>query len=378
MAVAPRAERPSARTTRLDATRRRPVDWRQYSAHVEIARGKVPRFEHPVGVTLAASILFAGAAVWVLQTMATGLGAGISSIGSDVLRSIPSAEERDLSLAEQNVQVGAEPVVSGLPAFTKSTSLLVQGKVPAFALKSERRVLLTLNGKIVGAFPMDPSGSFATPLTLADGSNTIVTALVEGTTVIASSSHTVVVDRVAPPIALVRPKNGETVDGPNVVVEGKTDAGAVVTVNDRPLQPNPDGAFSDTFAVKAGPLQITIASKDQAGNETITRLAITVKEPTSAPVAGLQLSLGLDRTKVRPSETVIADISALEGGKAKPDVTLTFQVGVITIGTYKTDSRGRARVPFAAPDHEVDDVAVVVLGGGTSARANLTVSKGTP
>ena len=77
---------------------------------------------------------------------------------------------------------------------------------------------------------------------------------------------------------------------------------------------------------------------------------------------------------MRPGETVVAKIIAAENGIAKADVAVTLQVGVFTVGTYKTDASGVAIVGFAAPDHEIDDVAVVVLGGGTSARATLTVS----
>lgn len=82
----------------------------------------------------------------------------------------------------------------------------------------------------------------------------------------------------------------------------------------------------------------------------------------------------LDRAKVRPGETVVAKIVATASGLPKSDVGVTLQVGVFTVGTYKTDASGVAVVGFAAPDHEIDDVAVVVLGGGTSARATLTVS----
>ena len=61
--------------------------------------------------------------------------------------------------------------------------------------------------------------------------------------------------------------------------------------------------------------------------------------------------------------------------KLKADLAVTLQVGVVTIGTYRTDSTGTVRRGFAAPNHEVEAAAVVVLAGGTSARATLTVAK---
>jgi hypothetical protein len=48
---------------------------------------------------------------------------------------------------------------------------------------------------------------------------------------------------------------------------------------------------------------------------------------------------------------------------------------VITIGTYRTDASGVARISFAAPNHEAEDVTVIVLGGGTSGRATFSVVK---
>jgi hypothetical protein len=103
-------------------------------------------------------------------------------------------------------------------------------------------------------------------------------------------------------------------------------------------------------------------------------LAITVKAPSQGTTLGTTVAVTLDRAKVRPGEPVVAKVVATESGKPKADLAVTLQVGVITIGTYKTDAGGTASIGFAAPNHEVDDVAVVILGGGTSARATLTVA----
>jgi len=90
---------------------------------------------------------------------------------------------------------------------------------------------------------------------------------------------------------------------------------------------------------------------------------------------GLSLAISLDRSLVKPGETVFAEIHAIEDGQLRPDVPVTLQVGVITIGTYRTDSSGTARVGFAAPNHEAENVTVLVLGGGTSGRATFTVAR---
>ena len=149
---------------------------------------------------------------------------------------------------------------------------------------------------------------------------------------------------------------------------------AEVTVNDRALRPNPDGTFTERLTPPVGPLDLTILAKDKAGNETKMQLSLTVKQSTQTTTAGIALGVSLDRTKVRPGETIVARILATQDGKPKADLAVTLQVGVFTVGTYKTDANGIANIGFAAPDHEADDVAIVVLGGGVAGRATLTVS----
>ena len=356
--------------------RREPVDWRRYSARVRSAQRVLPRFEHPLPVTVGASLVFAIAALLLLQTIGIGLGAGIADLGRSLVSTLPRSEEGTIQLAEQQVSVSGAPVLEGLPEFTKSNEIRVTGRIPILAVRPERKVVVALNGRTVTTLELGTDGRFGpAPLTLPDGSSTLSVTLVEGADVIAETTSTVVVDRVAPAISLVRPKNGDTVEGPDVIIEGKTEAGAEVTVNGRPLRPTPDGSFADRLTANAGPLAITIVAKDQAGNETKTQLSVTVKEKTSTSTVGLTLAIKLDRTKVRPSESVVAEVTATEGGKPKADANVTLQVGVITIGTYRTDSTGKARIGFAAPNHEVENVSVVVLSGGASATASLTVAK---
>jgi hypothetical protein len=290
--------------------------------------------------------------------------------------SLPQAKGEGLIvLTEQQVTINATPVLDPLPEFTKSNAVTIGGKVPAFAALVGRRIEVAVNGSPVATFPLFSDGRFGGgALTLPDGTSTITVRLVEGTTEIAVSSATVVVDRAAPALTITRPRANETVEGPELVIEGKTEPDAEVTVSGRALRPNPDGTFTDRISAPIGPLTLQIAAKDRAGNETKTAISLTVKQSSIAPVAGVTMGITLDRVKVRPGETVVARIVATQNGKARADLSVTLQVGVFTVGTYKTDATGVAIVGFAAPNHEADDVAIVVLGGGTAARATLTVS----
>lgn len=363
--------------TRAALERRRPVDWRRYSKRVRVAQRRLPRFEHPVAISLAFSLLFAVAGMSVLQLVGVGLGAGLAQLGSSVVSSLPQPKgEKEIVLTEQFVTISAAPVLDPLPEFTRSNAVAIAGRIPGFAALAGRQIEIALNGTAIGTFPISADFRFGgSTITLPDGTSTILARLVEGTSEIAATSATVVVDRTPPALTITRPKANETIDGPELVIEGKTEPDAEVTVSGRALRPNPDGTFTDRITAPIGPLRLPIAVKDRAGNETKTEIALTVKQSSLAPTAGVAMAVTLDRTKVRPGETVVARVVATENGKPRTDLSVTLQVGVFTVeGTHKTNASGIATIGFAAPNHEVDDVAIVVLGGSTSARATLTVS----
>lgn len=357
--------------------RRAPVDWRRYSRRVRVAQRKLPRYEHPVLVSAAFSLLFAVLGMSLLSLIGTGLGAGLQQLGTEVVGTLPQAKgEGQIVLTEQQVTISAAPVLDPLPEFTKANTVAFGGKVPAFAVEAGRQIEVAVNGTVTATFPVNSDGRFGgAALTLPDGTSTIIARLIDGVTEIATTSATVVVDRTAPPITITRPRAGEGVEGPDVVIEGKTEPDAEVTISGRALRPNADGTFTDRISAPIGPLTLQIGAKDRAGNETKTTISFLVKQSSAAPVSGVTMGITLDRPTVRPGQTVVAKVIATEAGKPKADLTVTLQVGVFTVGTYKTDATGVATIGFAAPDHEADDVAIVALGGGTAARATLTVKK---
>lgn len=356
------------------------MDALRYSAHARAARRKLPRYGHPLALTAAISVAFTIAAVLLLQAVGTGLAAGVAELGSSITGALPQSEEGELDLAERPVIVSAAPILSELPEFTASTEIVVGGRVPAFAIREGRRVRLSVNGSVVGDVAIAEDGTFGpTPLQLAEGSNVITAGLIESEgalRALAESSATVVVDRTPPEVSLLRPLAGDELAGPDVVIEGRTEPGAEITINGMPLIPSPDGSFTEYFrGVAPGDLPVTIVARDRAGNETRSELTVRVRLPEAAPVAGLALSVYLDRTLVRPSETVIVNVIALENGQPRPDLPLTISMGVQFLGSYRTDSFGVVSLGFQAPAEETETVAVVVLGGGTSATATFTVAR---
>lgn len=355
--------------------RRKPVDWRRYAARVRKAETKLARRRHPFALTIAGTVVLAVMGSMFAQAVGVSLGRGLEDLGGTLVQAIPKAQESDLVLGETQVTVSTAPILDTLPEFVATNEMTFEGRVPAFALKPNSAISLTVNGKLLTTLAIRPDGRFGPiPLTLQEGANVLRAAHVEGTSEVAATSHTVTVDRVKPDLRIVRPARGDTIEGDEVIVEGSTEPGADVTVNDRSVRPNPDGTFTERLVAAPGAFAVTIVAKDEAGNETKTELSVTVTA-SQKPAIGLNLAVSLDRQRVKPGQTVIATINALQDGQPRADLAVTVQVGVVTIGTYRTDAGGTVRVGFAAPNHEVESVAVVVLGGGATGRATFTVAK---
>jgi hypothetical protein len=349
--------------------RRQPVPRERYRS---VARTAKRRRARPVlrWAQGALGVAFFITAFIALPRLGAGIGSSVGEFGGALTDTAPGLQGQ-LQLPAQNTSVGAAPIVEALPQFTREIQLKLAGKVPSFAIQAGRAVDVTLNGAPVATIPVDQSGLFAAPLVLREGANTIIVTLRSDREIIAASSYTITVDRTPPTLAVAQPKGGESVEGPTVVVAGTTEPGASLVINERTVVPNPEGAFSESFTATPGALPITVVARDKAGNETTTKLTVVVREP--APVGGPRLAVNLDKTKVKPGQFVNAFILLSDSTGAKVNVTVTLSVGVVTIGSAQTDASGTAHIFFAAPTTE-GDIGVVVLGGGASGRATLTVS----
>ena len=320
------------------------------------------------GIVLATAVLVADAAASSVNLTGASLGSWLGSLAA-----VPDATT-NLTVAETTGQVGVAPLLDAVPEFTKEPALLVQGIVPSFGALPDRKVEVQLNGATF-ILPFDKAGHFAVQLTLKDGPNHIVVALIgPANETIATTGQTVTLDRTAPPLAISKPRNGDTIDSATLTVEGKTEPGATVVVNDRSVIVGQDGSFSDSVTVKEGPLPITVVARDRAGNETRTQLAVTVK-PQATPGVGASVAVALTPTTVKPGGFVTANINVQNGAVPLAGVTVSLQVGVYTgIAPTVTDAAGHATISFSAPPNE-GTAQVVVLAGAASGSAVLTIAK---
>jgi hypothetical protein len=332
-----------------------------------------PRLRRRTVIFDTAILVLAGLFLLVTgPTLGGSIGDGIRQITTSVGESLAGAlGNGQIELPAGNNVVSAEPVVNGLPDFTRDAELQISGRVPSFALAPGRSVEIVLNAAVVANAQLDDTGTFGATLTLRDGANALGLTLLSGRDVIARSAYTVILDKQPPTLDVLGPTNGALVEGPNVIVQGKAEVGATVTVNGRTIVPGQDGSFSESFTPPPGPVEITVVARDRAGNETTSKANITLLAPmTSATV----VTVTLERARVRPGETVVAQIRVTENGIPKSGTLATLAVGVITIGSFTTDASGNARFGFAAPPN-VGDAPIIVFAAGSSGRAVLTVAR---
>ncbi len=336
--------------------------------------GIAPRLRRRTVILDAAILAVAGGfLIFTGPIIGASVGDGIRQITASVSESFAGqlgSGQIELPAGGGNV-VSAEPVVNGLPDFTRDTELQLSGRVPSFALAPGRSVEIVLNAAVIANAELDDTGTFAASLKLKDGANAIGLTLLSGKDVVARSAYTVILDRQPPTLDVLGPVGGAILDGPNVVVQGKTEVGASVTVNGRTIVPGQDGSFSESFTPPVGPVAITVVARDRAGNETTAKANVTLRAPKTAATV---VTVTLDRTRVRPGEIVNAQIRVTENGIPKVGTLATLSVGVITIGSAATDVFGNARIAFAAPPNE-GDAAVVVFAAGSSGRTALTVAR---
>jgi hypothetical protein len=354
-----------ARRTRVSRDRYRSV------ARVS---GVAPRLPKPIRALEIATIALAVVFVIAAAPRVAGImGSGVAEFGTSIGDLFPSAQgSKPIDLPTTGATVSTSLPLDNVPDFTREPAFKLTGKVPSFLLAPAQQIEVSLNGALAATLTPDASGAYSATLTLVEGPNPISIRLVSGTDVVASSSYNVVLDRVAPGLVVTKPQPNDSVEGPNVVVTGKAEAGATIVVNDRVIVPGQDGSFNETYPATTGPFTITVLARDRAGNETTVKTAITVKAPGTT--ATLVVGVTLDKVKVTPGQFVTADIVVTANGAPRADEQVTLSVGVIPISSARTDSAGRARISFFAPPNE-GDAAVVVLASGASGRATLTVAK---
>jgi hypothetical protein len=161
----------------------------------------------------------------------------------------------------------------------------------------EAGMTLTVNGEAV---PTE-TGTFAKAVRMAEGSGliTIEGRDAAGNTV--SRKVQVMVDLTAPGLEIVEPQTGFRTLDMTVVVVGLTEPGALVKVNDQPVQVDAYGKFTTSVTLRKGANTIKVTTADEAGNSATKSITVKNTETPAPPssnswwwsVIGMLLALGL-------------------------------------------------------------------------------------
>ncbi len=98
-------------------------------------------------------------------------------------------------------------------------------------------------------------------------------------------------DRMEPALLINEPANGSIVEGPSVVVSGRTEPGATVVVAGVVAAVGGDGTFRVTIALVPGAQALNVTARDPAGNIATRTVLVTYAAPT-APLSTVAVALG--------------------------------------------------------------------------------------
>lgn len=135
------------------------------------------------------------------------------------------------------------------------------------------------SGLSFGETAADNEGSFAVDnLKLTSGRNEITAVAQDaaGNESQPSAPTVVEFDTTPPALEITSPENGATITGleNQITLEGKTEEGTKIYVNDRLVIVGPEGDFDYQYPLEEGENTLTIIAQDKAGNQTKKELKV--------------------------------------------------------------------------------------------------------
>jgi len=168
----------------------------------------------------------------------------------------------------------APPRLGQLPEATNKTELEING-----ATEEGATVILSLNGK-EEEIVADADGKFAFSYPLKDGENLISAKAKDrvGNESQESKVYSVTFDNQKPDLEISSPADGTSFFGEKqrqVTVQGKTEAGVTLTINDRIVKVEEDGSFTFLTTLGEGTNSFNLKSTDKAGNQTEKTIGVS-------------------------------------------------------------------------------------------------------
>ena len=166
--------------------------------------------------------------------------------------------------------------------YTNRTSVPVIGMTEAGANVTARSINFTASTM------SDGSGRFELSLGLSEGQNTIQVTARDLAGNMKSGTVTVFRDTIAPTLILNGVKDGMVSDQTAIIVEGQTDAGAMVKLNGDILPVGRTGLFGTTLNLYSANNTFVFEAVDRAGNSKVVTIHIKRKAPPEPKPGGTQ------------------------------------------------------------------------------------------
>lgn len=197
---------------------------------------------------------------------------GIPALGK-LTSLVSSIKNKDSKIVSSDITPPPPPKFKNFPEFSNQENLTLSGNTEAGAI-----VKLIFNGQEKEALA-DGSGQFSFNITLGNGINTFAATATDqaGNKSQKSDDYQITFDKKAPDLEITSPSDGSSFFGSTqrqVTVQGKTEVGSEVTINDRIISVDESGVFQYTTTLNEGGNNFNLKSKDKAGN--ITEKNITV------------------------------------------------------------------------------------------------------
>jgi hypothetical protein len=184
----------------------------------------------------------------------------------------------------------------------------------------------------------------------------------------------VTVDKTPPALMLSQPVNFQKIQRMPIIVAGKTEVGAAVTVQGTAATVLADGSFEHSISSSAdGPLTITVVASDAAGNTT-TRTAAVIVQSTKL----IQMQVGAKAALVNGQSVTLQTAPVIRNGTTLVPlrfVAETFGITPVWDGVFQIidlplgtrTMRLQIGQRFAAVDGKrvILDAAPVIVGGVT-------------
>jgi len=157
--------------------------------------------------------------------------------------------------------------------YTNQQSLTLEGNTEAGAT-----VKLTFNGDFQETLS-DANGQFIFQVNLQNGTNVFAATAQDQSGNISQKSedYQITFDNKPPELEITSPGDGSSFFGSaqrQITIEGATDPGSQITVNDRIISVDEEGTFQYTTTLNEGSNSFSVKATDQAGNFTEKNISL--------------------------------------------------------------------------------------------------------